>query len=134
MKKIIVLFLLLIFAVPVFASQWFQIFEKQSIDMESINTYGKQNIIKFWVKAEPKDKTQKYLDKEYSYVLSYFALSCKDKKSRIESIIIYDKNLKILHSDNDVPNWENIIPDTYSDGYYKAFCLIPFKKNPLLKH
>ena len=133
MKKLLIVFLLIILSPLVNAAQWIEIFEKQYIDFQSIELFPKENIIKFWVKALRKDPNDKFADLDYWYTMSKWNLSCNSKQTRIESIAIYDLKQKIIFSDDTTPNWNAIIPETYADGYYRLFCLIPFNENPLFK-
>ena len=132
MKKIIIASLLLIFCLPVFASQWIEIFGKKYIDFESIELYPKDKIIKFWTKNLRVNPKEKYDNEDYWYTVSKWALSCNTKEHRIEAISIYNLKDELIDADSTIPNWNAIAPDTYAEGYYKMFCLLPFNKNPLL--
>ena len=50
----------------------------------------------------------------------------------MESFTVYDLKQNIIYSDDKATEWHHIIPDTYMDGYYRLFCLVPFEENPLL--
>lgn len=132
LTSIIITILLSLQFLPVFAANWTEIFEKQYVDLESIKINKKDNTVQFWVKALRKDPKELFDDKPYWYMINKWNISCY-KYSRIESINVYDLNEKIIYSDSYIPKWNDIIPDTYADGYYRLFCLIPFEQNPLLK-
>lgn len=133
MKKFIFLIIgVLILALPVLAADWKEIFEKKYIDFETITVNDYDKTIRFWEKALRKDVNDKYDGKPYWYTMSKFAISCSSKQSRIEAFAIYDLKGKILYSDNYKPEWNEIFPDTYADGYYRLFCIVDFLQNPLL--
>lgn len=137
MKKFLIIILLLFFVSPVFASEWFEIFEKLYIDMSSLEVNPNKNTINFWVKALRKDSKDTFPNREgkeipYWYSINKWSLDCNNKKTRIEISAIYDLNGKVIYSDEYIPEWNTIIPDTYAEGFYRLFCIIPFEENPLL--
>lgn len=137
MKKFLILFITLIILSPfVLAANWFEIYEKQYIDTESIEVYPKTNIVKFWVKTLRKDPNEKILGKDYWYMINKWALNCSDKKVSIQAIAVYDLKEKLLVSDSSSSyyTWDEIIPDSYADGFYRMYCLLPFDDNPLLQY
>lgn len=82
----------------------------------------KKNILQLWVmdifidKSDSLDSKDKYSSKTL-YEFDYF-----NKKVRIISDIIYNKDDKVLFS-NDTPDskWNNIIPDTIGESLYDYF-------------
>lgn len=135
MKKFLILFLLLVVFSPIcFGAQWVEIFEKQYVDFESIELIPTKKIIKFWIKSLRKSPQDKFLDQGYWYSINQWAISCKDRHSRLEAINYYDLNERLIYGDAMTPEWDAIAPETYTEGYYKLFCLVPFNDNPLLKH
>jgi len=138
MKKVLILFLLMFLSVPAFAANWVEIFEKKYVDIESIMTDNQYKIVKFWTKnlrKDPKEKFPNYYGQmvDYWFSMNYWNIDCTNKKSRIVSYNVYDLNQKIIYSDDNNLDWNEIIPETYADGYYRLFCLVPFDNNPLLK-
>ena len=137
MKKILLFLTLIIFTSPVFAVQWVEIFEKQYLDMSTLEPNYNNNTIKFWVKAlrkDPKDTFPNYEGRlvPYWYSINKWNLDCSNKKERIEMVAVYDLKGKPIYWDEDIPEWNTIIPDTYADGFYRLFCVVPFINNPLL--
>lgn len=134
MKKFLIVFLLIVLSLPVFASNWVQIFEKQYLDFESIKVDYKNNTVSFWVKALRKNATDKFDGKDYWYMLDYYTYDCSQKKTSLDVMMVYDlKNNLIFSNEWSYHDWQTIAPDTYADGYYRMFCLVPFNENPLLK-
>ncbi|MBR6099436.1 hypothetical protein IKP85_06785 [bacterium] len=136
MKKILILILLLFVTTPVFAAQWLELFEKKYIDIESIDVNENYKIVKFWTKnlrKDPKEKFPNYMGKmtDYWYSMNRWNIDCINQKSRIETYTVYDLKQNIIYSDNNV-DWNPIIPETYADGYYRVFCMVDFKENPLI--
>ena len=132
MKKIL-LVLLLFFTNICYADDWLEILEKKYINIPNISTYKKQ-YVSFWIKAYRKDGEELALiGNNFEYSIDKFTIDCKNKKSSVDSITIYDKQGKVLFFDELVKHdWHEIAPDTYADAYYRLFCLIPFSKNPFL--
>lgn len=122
MKKIFILFAVLLFAGPVFATDWKEIFEKKYIDISSINQKG--NVISFWVKSLRKDSKDVFPlnNKPYWYSISRWNIDCMFKKERIDVMTVYDLKGDLIYSDEYNAEWNTIIPDTYSDGFYNLFC------------
>jgi len=133
MKKVLALLLVLLFASPVFAAEWREIFEKKYIDMSSIERSG--DVITFWTKFLRKDAKEVFPinNKPYWYTISRWNIDCANKKERINVITVYDLKGDLMYSDEYNSEWNTIIPDTYADGFYRLFCLLPYEDNPLLK-
>lgn len=137
MRKVLLIILCLILvSLSANAAQWIEIFEKQYVDMSSIEITPKINNIQFWVKALRKDPKEVFpvTNKPYWYTVNKWSMNCNSKTERIEAMAVYDLQGKVVYSDNYKPEWNEIIPDTYADGYYRLFCLIPFEENPILKY
>lgn len=138
MKKILfVLFLLIVFISPVFAANWVEIFEKKYIDMSSLEPDYNSNTIMFWVKNLRKDPNDTFPNFEgknvpYWYSMAQWQLDCTNKKSQIHAYAIYDLKQEVIFSTEHLSDWGTIIPETYADGYYRLFCIAPFKDNPIL--
>ena len=126
--------LLLVFASPVFAACWGEIFEKQYLDLESIKPNSENNTISFWIKKYNKDIKQllPMTNQKYLYSISRWNIDCTNQKSRISSMAVYDLKENLIYSDDFVPDWNSIIPGTYADAFYRIFCLVPFDKNPII--
>lgn len=132
-SSIITMLLSLQFLPVCFAANWVEIFEKQYLDIENVKTNKSHNTIQFWVKTLRKDPKELFDNKPYWFMINKWNIDCDNKYSRIESVNVYDLKGKNIYSDSYIPKWNDIIPDTYADGYYRLFCLIPFEQNPLLK-
>ncbi len=130
MKKLSIILLLCLNCC--FASKWVDIFENQYLDFDSIVPTYTTNVISFWIKKYPANKKEKFENKKYLFSVHKMDIDCKNKKSRISATAVYDKNRKLIYNTEEVSNWDLIIPDTYADGYYRLFCLIPFSDNPLI--
>lgn len=135
MKKILYLFILLFITLPAFSAEWIEIFEKQYVDMSSIAVNLKTDNIEFWVKSLRKDPKEvcPLTNKPYWYSMNKWSMNCHNRTERIEAMAVYDLQGKLIYSDNYKPEWNEIIPDTYADGYYRLFCSVPFDKNSLFK-
>lgn len=132
MKKVLILFLLLGFVSPVFAAEWREIFEKKYIDISSIERNG--DIITFWVKFLRKDSREvlPVLNKPYWYTIDRWNIDCLNKKERIDVMTAYGLKGDLIYSDEYNAEWNSIVPDTYSDLFYRLFCIVPYKDNPFL--
>ena len=133
MKKLLITFLLFALLPLANAAQWVEIFEKQYVDLTTIEVNTKTGIVNFWVKALRKDPSDKFGGLDYWYTMDKWALNCSTKKSKIEAIAIYDLKQKLIFSNESFTQWDSIIPETYADGYYRLFCLAPFDENPFFK-
>ena len=140
MNKVIILFILFLISVNVcFATEWYEIFEKQYLHLTTIEPHYKDNSVIFWVKALRKDASEKIPNEKgetvpYWYSMAKWHLDCINKKERIEVLAIYDLKQKPIFWDETIPEWNTIVPDTYADGFYRLFCLLPFNENPLLEN
>ncbi len=134
MKKIFIFtYLFLFFACPAFSARWGEIFEKKYIDLETITPNYQEKTLTFWTKDLRKNASDKILGKDYWFIMNKWEISCSDKMSRIRSIYIYDLQNNLIYEDTTVPSFNEIVPETYADGYYRLFCLVPFDENPFLK-
>jgi hypothetical protein len=43
-----------------------------------------------------------------------------------------NKRKNLIYSDDVVSDWNEIIPNTYAEGYYRLFCIALYKDNPSL--
>ena len=130
MKKFLILFILLVFVSPVFAANWVEVFEKNYLDVSSLEQHN--NIVTFWVKSlrkDPKDVIP-VLNKSYWFSLDRWNINCANKKERIDVVNVYGLKGELLYTDEYVPEWRTIVPDTYADGFYNMFCSVPFEDNP----
>ena len=133
MKKTFIVLLLLIFCLPVSAAKWGEIFEKKYIDLETIIPNDNNKTVTFWTKDLRKNANDKFMGQDYWFTLNKWEISCKNKMSRIRSIYIYDLQNNLILEDTNVPSFNEIVPETYADGYYRLFCLVPFDENPFFK-
>lgn len=134
MKKIFLLILLFSLTLPTFSANWFEMFEKDYIDTTSIEVNTRDRIVSFWRKTLRKDSKEKFNGKDYWFTMSYMQISCNDRMSNINYIAVYDLQNEVISSGNLGSEWTKIIPDTYVDGYYRAFCIWKFEENPLLRY
>ena len=133
MKKNIIILVLMLIANTCFAAKWVNFFEKQYIDFDSLEPTHETDTISFWIKRYS-DNKEKFMGKRFLFSINKMDISCKNKKARISETAVYGKKNKLIYNIEEKSNWDTIIPDTYADGYYRMFCLVPFKENPLLKH
>ena len=133
MKKVLALFLVLLFTAPVLAAEWKEIFEKKYIDISSIERSG--DIITFWTKFLRKDAKEVFPinNKPYWFTINRWNIDCLNKKVRIDVMTAYDLKGDLMYSDEYNAEWDTIIPDSYSDLFYRLFCIAPYENNPLLK-
>lgn len=132
MKKILILFAVLLFAAPVFATDWKEIFEKKYLDISSIERKG--DIITFWTKFLRKDAKEVFPinNKPYWFTINHWNIDCLNKKVRIDVMTAYDLKGDLMYSDEYNAEWDTIIPDTYADGFYNMFCSVSYDENPWL--
>ncbi len=134
-KKILLLLLLL--ALPVYASTWKQVSEKTYIDIENIERYkNKHNfdnavIYSFWIKSL-NDKSQFFLDDEKNYnkkvwyKMVKMLVNCSDKSLAAKSFAIYDikgQAIDLYEASDYEIQWSSIIPETMGELYYNGICL-----------
>ena len=105
---------------PAFAvnKDYIEIYEKQYLNTKRIDLYKSLDIVSFWVKSlnkEPKNK-------------EYWLPTASG------TLVFYDLKGQPIDQSDDVTEWTNIVPDTYADGYYRLFCLVPYDENPILIH
>lgn len=133
MKKIFILITMLFLLSSAQANDWLQILDKKYINIPTITTSKKQ-YVSFWIKAYRKEGEKlDLIGENFDYSLDKFTVDCKNKKDSLDNITIYDNRGKIIFSDElKQHDWHDIAPDTYADAYYRLFCLVPFKKNPLI--
>lgn len=140
MKKSFLLFLtLLISFCPAFAvnKDYFEIFEKKYLNTKRIDLYKSLDIVSFWVKSLNKDVNNKEywlptasgIPIQWWYTMSNIQIDCKNNKSRTKTIAFYDLKKRLIDQSDNFSEWSNIVPDTYADGYYRLFCLVPYDEN-----
>ena len=135
--KEILLILVFVIALPVCASSWKQIDEKQYVDIDSIelyeDKYASNNGIKysFWIKSlNNKSKAflddEKYYNKKIWYKMVRMLVDCKNKTLAIKAFAIYGLKGQVLDG-YEVPEyeiqWTSIIPDSVGENYYYGVCL-----------
>jgi hypothetical protein len=141
MKKIFLLFLLFCFSLPAMAEK-LNLFENKSIRTDKFYINNRKKEISFWVEnynispdLVPEIKLIIGEDKKLKTLTSQSLLSinCKKQKSKVLAFYLYDDNTRsLLFSDLKPSDWEIIAPDTYIDAYFRLFCIIDFKENPIL--
>lgn len=124
MKKFISLLLFIFVSLlPVFAADWKEICPKKYVDVTSI-TWDK-NVVSFWIKSLNPGDWKLINNKKVWYTNEFFLLNCKKKKMDLQSVIFYDlqgKTIDILELDEVFVQWHNVVPETTSDLFYRAFC------------
>lgn len=117
-----------------FASNWLEIFDKKYVDFDSVTK--KYDVVSFWTKNLRDDPKDKFMNKDYWFNLAHWRIDCNNKKSYIDELIFYDSKKNIIGAPYKAgyPDWSAIIPDSYVEGYYRMFCLIPLEENPLLNY
>lgn len=134
MKKIVFLFVLLLVSMPSFASNWFQLDEKNYIDLESIeqyknqwgeNQYGKYS---FWLKSL-NDKSARFTDvekvlkKKIWYQMQNFVVDCNQKSIGLNEFVTYDVQNNVLGDYNhSYIDYMKIVPDSRGESWYYLIC------------
>ena len=136
MKKILVLLLLLLFTLPNYAANWKQTYEKEYVDLDSIEKYidvynsRNNNIYSFWIKSL-NDKNSYFTDFEKQYnkkiwfIKTRNLIDCKNKMISVKALIIYDDKGQSIHnyeaSEYSI-KWNSIVPDSIGEDYYYEVC------------
>lgn len=60
----------------------------------------------------------------YFYSLNLYEVDCKDRKTRLISIIDYDTNGRVLDNTDvdDVSKWENMVPSSVGNAKFSKIC------------
>lgn len=140
-KSFLLFLTLLMSFCPAFAvnKDYVEFYEKQYLNTKRIDLYKSLDIVSFWVKSlnkEPKNKeywvpTASGTLVQWWYTMSNIQIDCKNNKSRIRTLVFYDLKERPINQSDDITEWSNIVPDTYADGYYRLFCLVPYDENPI---
>lgn len=134
MKKIIFLFALFLISVPCFASDWFQLDEKNYIDLESVEQYKNQwgeiqhEKYSFWLKSL-NDKSASFIDleklfkKKVWYQMTNFIVDCNQKTIGGANVVTYDVQKNVLYSYTPPSvDYAKIVPDSKGEMYYYFIC------------
>ena len=122
MKKILLLFIMLFFISPAFASNWVQIGPKSYIDVDSIDINIK-GVYSAWFKDLNPGNWVLQNNKKVWYQLSLINFKCNEKLISSKSYAVYDLEGKILNSDFwDNYFWQPVIPDSIGELKYNAIC------------
>ena len=123
MKKLIsILVVFLITLSPCFSTEWKQITDKKYMDVESIDYNDISHIVSFWVKNLRSASKDKINGKDYWYYIAKIQIKLPTRQYKITTMALYDLKNNLIETDNgEFAKWEDIIPDTYMEGYYKIF-------------
>lgn len=134
-----ILFILL-FNNPVFGSDWVQYGMSSDGNLYSYDKndvkYSNNDIVQVWERFdfsdEGKDRQIKTLLDEkdsikgwekLSYSVSFSEINCKERKTQLLSLTLYDRNNGILQSYlSDTPDWKEILSDTPGDTLRELLC------------
>lgn len=121
MKKILTLFLLLVSATPVFATNWLQVGYKIWIDLDSIKSSA--GITSAWFKDLNPGDWDNYNNKKIWYRLNLIDFKCSQKQISAAAYAIYDLKGNLLDSDNwNSYSWQPVIPDSVGEYKYNFVC------------
>lgn len=133
MKKILLLFLMLCFALPSLAANWVEVGYKRYIDSSSLKRsygYGYNNnrspqSASAWFKTLNSGNWEKLNNKQIWFLKDFVSADCTLKKIRINTSVCYDLKGNVIGS-NDVPgSWQNVVPDSVGEQTYTALCCTP---------
>ena len=132
MKKIIILFMVLAFAMPTFAVTWVQVGKNEFIDIDSIKTYtdDKGNIQKdkkiYWMKQINNNGSHKSFEKLFkrkiSHSLNMGIIDIDDKLNTFKAYMFYDEKGTFIYdySEKDEKlRWTTITPNSNAEFWYK---------------
>lgn len=114
MKKILIILLLTVITLPVFAdASWQEIQNKDKtiyIDTSTITNQDAQYL--YWVKSDTQNGYRKMLMKS----------DCANNLTGVQKIIIYDRNDKVIKSDNANQELTYVVPDSDAQAAYNYVC------------
>lgn len=95
-----------------------------------------KNVVQVWVKRVLTDEGEKAFIQDrrnnglptegwnrLKHFTSLYEIDCKEKNGRVLSVVIYDKDGKVVYSSSfGQPKWESMVPDSIGDTFRKKVC------------
>lgn len=120
-KKLLVVFLLFMFCLPIFAANWKQYSEKGWYDISTWRQNG--NIKSAWFKDLNDGTFKPYDNKKVWYQLAYIEANCSQRLINVKHLNIYGVNGELLDSVSwSIQDWEDIVPETRGELKYYVLC------------
>lgn len=121
MKKFLVILLLVIFTLPIYATNWKEIYPKIYIDYDSWDYSN--GLTTVWVKSLNPGNWDLMDNKKVWYSLDRIQFDCTQKFYSFKFISSYDLKGSVIDSVTvQYPKWNIIPPDTVIDMKYRAVC------------
>jgi clan AA aspartic protease (TIGR02281 family) len=108
--------------------EWIEVATSQEkkFFIKSENLSEESGVIKFWWKAELKNKIITTNGKRITYAnvkqLTLSASNCDSKLIKFYTTIFYNSKGNVIQSLNEESDWKNIIPETVMDAIFKKAC------------
>lgn len=122
MKKFLIILCSFVI-IPCFAVEWYEIFTKTYIDVDSFKR--ENGILDFWTKEYDDDgffKSFSFYDKNLEFAMFHHQISCKDKTHALLRVLTYDKKHRPLRNlEPEHITFSEIIPGSEID-YYTYLC------------
>ncbi len=129
MNKIIILWSVLLFAVPAYATNWVEVASGTYIDIDSIKRNVSQGelITIYWVKdLNRRAKIEELLNKKTSKVIHKEVTYCGRRINIILESYVYDEQDSLIRSytfyDVGTLNHRSIVPDSVGEAIYDFVC------------
>jgi len=132
-----VLILLLIVSPAISSSDWIIHYTDTNGDVIYYNIENRENnVVQVWVKRVLSDEGAKEFIEDsknnglpaegwsrLEHFTSLYEIDCKEKKGRVLSVVIYNKDGKAVYSGSfGKPQWEDTVPGSIGDTFRKKVC------------
>jgi hypothetical protein len=136
-RLFLVLILLLLASPAIGSSDWVKLYADTNGDVIFYKMEHRiKNIVQVWVKRVLSDEGEKEFVQDsrdnglptegwnrLEHFTSLYEIDCKEKKGRVLSVVIYDKDGKVVYSSSfGKPEWEYTVPDSMGDTFRKQVC------------
>ena len=128
MKKLFLLLVLLLFALPSYATYWYEFFHKSYVDLDTIQKTN--NIGLVWVKSLNDNDIEPINNKKIWYTLSRIYIDLKNKKIGLKDAYFYDLNNNLVENyELEEFKWDIVIPSSMGEALYNIVYKYPRLKN-----
>ena len=119
------------------SSNWVKHYTDANGDVISYKIENKiKNVVQVWVKRVLTDEGEKVFIQDsrnnglptegwsrLEHFTSLYEIDCQEKSGRVLSVVIYDKEGKIVYASSfGEPKWEYMVPDSIGDSFRKKVC------------
>jgi hypothetical protein len=130
-KKILIVFALMMFS-SAHATEWFEVFEKMYLDLDTITFDQRKKQVSFWIKALNLDAKEEINGQKIWFVTTQYTINCKNNKYKNEAFYVYNTKGNEIANITNPTEWEQIVPGTRMAGYEMLMCRL-LEVNPKVK-